>query len=78
MSAPQKTLADLQSMTVEQIVDAHKAGAFGDLLRGGTPEEVVARKELERVRRAEAISDAEAARIDGANEPGARRAEKGR
>lgn len=68
----QKTLAELQSMTTEQIVDAHNAGLLGDLLRGGTPEEVAARKEQERARQAEAISDAEAARIDGINEPGAR------
>ncbi|BAS16555.1 hypothetical protein AHiyo8_48580 [Arthrobacter sp. Hiyo8] len=68
----QKTLADLQSMTTEQIVEAHSAGVLDDLLRGGTPETVAARKQQERTRQAEAISDAEAARIDGANEPGAR------
>ncbi|WP_028265191.1 hypothetical protein [Arthrobacter sp. MA-N2] len=72
MSAPQKTQAELQSMSAEQIVEAYNAGALGDLLRGGTPEAVAARKEQERARQAEAISDAEAARIDGANEPGAR------
>ncbi|MFF2296976.1 hypothetical protein [Arthrobacter sp. NPDC058127] len=73
MSGPQKTLADLQAMTAEQIVEAHNAGLLGDLLRGGTPEAVAARKEQERARQAEAISNAEAARIDGANEPGARK-----
>lgn len=73
MSTAQKTLAQLQSMTAEEVVAAQNAGALDDLLRNGTPETVAARKEQERVRMAEAISDAEAALIDGNHEPGAAR-----
>jgi len=70
MSTPQKTMADLKGMTAEQIVEAHKAGSLYDLLTG-SPETVAARQDQERARRAEAISDAEAMRIDGIHEPGA-------
>lgn len=67
MSTPQKTLAQLQSMTAEEVVAAQKAGALDDLLRNGTPEAVAAREDEERVRQAAAIRDAEAAVIDGAD-----------
>ena len=61
----------LKGMTAEQIVKAMEDGLLSDLLQGGTPEAVAGRKEQERVRQAEAITDAQAAKIDGAQEPGA-------
>ncbi|XAS66546.1 hypothetical protein V3C33_13750 [Micrococcaceae bacterium Sec5.7] len=60
----------LKSMTPEEIVKAYDEGRLRALL--GAPDPDAWKKVQAKARRDEHITDAEAARIDGAHEPGAR------
>lgn len=68
--ATQVTSADLKAMTAEQIVQAHQDGRLEALLTGTSVNDSEAASAA--ARKAEQISDADAANIDGINEPGAR------
>lgn len=69
MTVTQITSQELDRMSAEQIVEAHNGGLLDDLLKGVTLDQAQARK----VRENELISDAQAQRIDGAQQPGASR-----
>ena len=67
--ATQVTAAELKAMTAEQIVQAHQEGRLEALLTTPVNDSTQASAAA---RAAEQISDADAQRIDGINEPGAR------